>query len=415
MCAYHDAEKPKIVSDRLVMNIVSDTVREKLLGEFRSHVRKGCEYVQFYGSDNTISHLHGSAEYHNKGMRFGICISTRDKESKARRQALCYYCATRHEPRACPAWGKKCSYCNKLNHAAEACKKADKERRGIETCSKKKTANKVTPSKTSTSKEKEIAKDHFAYIISRRSDTVNDGMWHIILDIHGRGLKAKVDTGATCNILPLRAYKVLCEDPPEQTATRLTAYEGTQLTVTGKTTLETTFEGVTRMMEFIVVAKNVEALIGIPTLKKIGIIQQAQSVTKTQELPEAISQFVDVFQELGQLPGKHTVRLQKNAQPTIQPARRVPFKYRQQPKAQLEKLVHKNILAGVTEGTAWASPIVLVNKPGTDKLSICMDLSALNNAIQQEHYQIKTPEEIFADLAGCEYFSTLDTTSGFYN
>ena len=77
-------------------------------------------------------------------------------------------------------------------------------------------------------------------------------------------------------------------------------------------------------------------------------------------------------------------------------------------------MVDENILARVTEATAWASPIVLVNKPGTDKLRFCMDPSALNNAIQREHYQIKTSEEIFADLAGCEYFSTLDATSGFF-
>ena len=163
------------------------------------------------------------------------------------------------------------------------------------------------PSATSTSEEKEIAKDHFAYMISRCPHTVNDRAWHIILDIHGRRLKAKVDTGATCNILPFQANKVFCENPPGQTATRLTAYGGAQLTVTGKTTLETTFKGVTRKMEFIVVAENLEALIGLPTLRKMSIVQQAQSVTKTQELPEAISQFIDVFQGLGQLPHKHTI------------------------------------------------------------------------------------------------------------
>ena len=64
----------------------------------------------------------------------------------------------------------------------------------------------MTPSEISTNEEKEIAKDHFAYIISRRSDTVNDRVCHIILDIHGIGLKAKADTGATCNIHPLQAY-----------------------------------------------------------------------------------------------------------------------------------------------------------------------------------------------------------------
>ena len=130
----------------------------------------------------------------------------------------------------------------------------------------------MTPSETSTSKDKEIAKDHFVYMISRRSDTVNTRVWNIILDIRGRRLIAKVDTGATCNILPFQAYKVLCEDPPEQTNIHLTAYGGTKLTVTGKTTLETTFESVTRKMEFIAVAENAEALIGLPTLREMGII-----------------------------------------------------------------------------------------------------------------------------------------------
>ena len=86
------------------------------------------------------------------------------KESKARRPPLCYYCSTRHEPRASPAWGKRCSLCNKLNHAVDACKKAEQERGGIETRGKKETANTVTPSATSSSKEKEIAKDHFVCI-----------------------------------------------------------------------------------------------------------------------------------------------------------------------------------------------------------------------------------------------------------
>ena len=33
-----------------------------------------------------------------------------------------------HKPRACPAWRKKCSYCDKLNHTVEVCKKAEKDR-----------------------------------------------------------------------------------------------------------------------------------------------------------------------------------------------------------------------------------------------------------------------------------------------
>ena len=56
---------------------------------------------------------------------------------------------------------------------------------------------------------------------------------------------------------------------------------------------------------------------------------------------------------------------------------------------------------------------MLVTKPGTDRLRICIDPGQLNQAIQREHYQIQTPEEIFGSLTGDKFFSTLDATSGF--
>jgi hypothetical protein len=65
------------------------------------------------------------------------------------------------------------------------------------------------------------------------------------------------------------------------------------------------------------------------------------------------------------------------------------------------------------EATNWASPTVLVKKPGKDKLRICIDLGVLNRAIQREHYPIRTTEEIFGSLAGAKYFITLEATSGF--
>ena len=81
-CTYHNAEKPKIVRDQIVMNIVSDTVREKLLGQ-SGLTLEGCGYVPFYGSYNTISHLHGGVEYHNKGMSLGSRTGARDERHKS--------------------------------------------------------------------------------------------------------------------------------------------------------------------------------------------------------------------------------------------------------------------------------------------------------------------------------------------
>ena len=51
-CAYHAAEKTKILRDQIVMNISSDTVREKLLAESGLTVEK---HVPLDGSHNSIS------------------------------------------------------------------------------------------------------------------------------------------------------------------------------------------------------------------------------------------------------------------------------------------------------------------------------------------------------------------------
>ena len=173
--------------------------------------------------------------------------------------------------------------------------------------------------------------------------------------------------------MPLKAYKVLCQTPPEQTDTRLTVHGGTQLKVCGKTTLETMYEGNSGKMEFVIVSENVETLSVLPTLRDMRLIQQAEAVSRMQDLPPLVSKYAEAFEGLGRLPGTYRINLRKDAQPVIQPARRVPFKYRQQLQHQLSEMVRDGMLAPVTEATQWESPIVLVNKPGKDKLRICMD------------------------------------------
>ena len=130
-CAYHDADKPKILRDQIVMNIVSDTVREKLLGESGLRLEKAVDmYRSMEATTQYLTCMEAPSTTTNE-CDSEAASAHAIRESKAHRQALCYYCATRHEPRDCPAWDKRCSYCSKLNHAAEACKKAEKRNAGL--------------------------------------------------------------------------------------------------------------------------------------------------------------------------------------------------------------------------------------------------------------------------------------------
>ena len=54
--------------------------------------------------------------------------------------------------------------------------------------------------------------------------------------------------------------------------------------------------------------------------------------------------------------------------------------------------------------TDWVSSIVIVEKPGTGKLRICLDPKHLNQAIKREHYQSPTVEEIATQVSGAKVF-----------
>lgn len=52
-----------------------------------------------------------------KGMESG------DKAKEfTKNPGCCWRCGTRHAPRNCPAWGKKCEKCGIFNHFMECCK-----------------------------------------------------------------------------------------------------------------------------------------------------------------------------------------------------------------------------------------------------------------------------------------------------
>ena len=77
--------------------------------------------------------------------------------------------------------------------------------------------------------------------------------------------------------------------------------------------------------------------------KSLGIIGRAESISAEQraggsDAPIA-AKYKDVFEGLGLLPGEHHIKTKKDAQPMIQAARRVPFKYRHQLQQQLKEMV----------------------------------------------------------------------------
>ena len=62
----------------------------------------------------------------------------------------------------------------------------------------------------------------------------------------------------------------------------------------------------------------------------------------------------------------------------------------------------------------WVNSLVVVEKPKTGKLRLCLHPRHLNKAIQGEHFQLPTIEDISTRLTGAKVFSTLDANHGYW-
>ncbi|CAC5424910.1 unnamed protein product [Mytilus coruscus] len=74
----------------------------------------------------------------------------------------------------------------------------------------------------------------------------------------------------------------------------------------------------------------------------------------------------------------------------------------------------KEVIRKADEPTDWVNSLVVVEKPKTGKLRICLDPRNLNKAIKREHFALPTIEDITTRLTGAKYLSKLDCNNGYW-
>ncbi|XP_054289364.1 uncharacterized protein K02A2.6-like [Macrosteles quadrilineatus] len=114
----------------------------------------------------------------------------------------------------------------------------------------------------------------------------------------------------------------------------------------------------------------------------------------------------------GEIKGvKAQVTLKDNAVPKFCKFRPVPYSLREKVEQELDRWVEDGIAYRVSS-SEWATPLVTV--PKTNGVRLCADFKVtLNPVLQTEHYPLPQPEDIFASLSGCTYFSVVDLTNAY--
>lgn len=100
-----------------------------------------------------------------------------------------------------------------------------------------------------------------------------------------------------------------------------------------------------------------------------------------------------------------------DSRPVKQPSRRLAFAKREAEKVEIEKMLKQGVIR--PSSSPWASPVVMVEKKDKS-MRFCIDFRRLNDLTRKDAYPLPRVDDCLESLAGAQWFSTLDLSSGYW-
>ena len=396
--------RDSLIRDRIVCGVNSESVRLRLLRETDLTLQRAIDLCRASElSEKQVKQITGELAEATVGAvsRRG---NKRQQKSINKNVELkkCLKCGRKHDRRNCPAFGKTCHKCGKLNHFAKLCQ-----------------SNGNSKIRTLAEDSSEEDTELVGQLRPDMNSVGND--WSILCQIGKIEIPVLVDTGAKCNVISTKLLKKLkCNQKVLVTkGLTLRSYSGHAIVPVGTVTLKCKIKGTKYNIDFYVIKQKAKTILGAKTSENIGLVQKmftlepSDTAAKINRKIDLTVQYKDVFEGIGCLPGKHKMHLDKKVQPVVHPPRKIPIKLKEKVKEELNRMEREQIIVRETEPTDWVSSLVTVLKPG-GAVRVCLDPRDLNRAIKRQHYPLKTVEEVMANMPGVKYFSKLDATSSFW-
>jgi len=254
-------------------------------------------------------------------------------------------------------------------------------------------------------------------------------------------LRAKFDTGAQGNILPVRLYREMYPHQVDHNGKLkpnallssnvvLTAYGGSQIKHHGIVTIPCTYGRESTLAPFYVTNIPGPAIIGLPTSTDLNLLQfncaiqtqhrhtsshgclkdktleQAKETTLIRDKQDLIAQYPECLMAAGSFKGSIILQsfiLNDACQSASKTTSNV-------------NMAKNGIIKKLEEGEtkSWVNSVVYRRKQN-GSLRPCLDPKDLNAAIQREHHVTPTLEEILPKLTGTTVFSIVDAKCGYWN
>ena len=424
-CQFGD-KLDEMLIDQIVFGVLDDGLRKRLLQKkglsltscvdmCRAH-EATAKQLKAMGSSAEEGDLHAVWQQKKQTKAHLSKASGEQKKTPEKSKAECSYCGLKHAKGRdkCPANGKQCSKCGKMNHYARKCRSKDKK----------------TVHYTHESSEEELL------TLTLTQDQVQavggyQKQIFAVMNVGRQKVKFQLDTGATCNVIRK-------DVPPgtdiEPTVQLLSMFNKTKLKAQGRCTIslqnprnQKKYRGT-----FIVAEGVTSSVLGAQTVQQMGLIQiqyntigsvernqrdlqESSIVSEGLTFADLTARFKNVFEgEVGRLGGLLHLEVDETVQPVQLPVRRVAVSMKSKLKAELERLERLGVVEKQDAPTRWVSNMVLVRKPNND-IRICLDPKPLNKALQRSHYQIPTLDEVIPQLSQAKVFSVADVKNGFWH
>lgn len=418
------ANTDKEIKSQIIQGCTSTRLRRKALRSEMSldEIIKEARSLEL--SDKNASEIEQSANHNNS---YNTCAirQKRKPNHRQQRQSTNTYRQSQQKTRSCrncgkeyphmngqcPAAGKICNFCKKMNHFEIVCRSKHKQSKPVHTLG----TDNCSDSEISDN-DKSSNEFAFGLAINSNKPDISCKRPTIKVKVEGHALKMLVDTGSSINVIDEKAYNAMKPKPKlNKTDTKVYAYgsiEAVKIMGQFQAMIETKDKFTTAMIY--VTKGNSGNLLSYSTSVSLQVVPEIYSMTSKSEICD---KFPKVFTGIGKLKDTQIELFVDNTvQPVVQPHRRIPFHLRKQVEIELKRLEDMDIIEKVDGPTDWVSPIVVAPKPKSknNEIRICVDMRLPNEAIKRTRHIIPTIDDLIVDLNGSKIFSKLDLNQGYH-
>ena len=223
-------QRERHIRDKIVLSLDDHALRERLIEQGKALTLDKC--IDVCRTAETSKARAQTMNIRTKSSSINLIEANRPQErrgqstvNKQKSNALprvqrhnCKYCGKQHEPRKCPAYGKECNFCHKLNHFSSVC------RNRLMMKSKSDFVRQVRDIQANLYDED----DEFLHIsmIQQNGQSTNTKIPLHMLNNKDerRQIMCKLDTGAEANVMASTVYNSLCLNSIRPCKTKLCGF-----------------------------------------------------------------------------------------------------------------------------------------------------------------------------------------------